>query len=70
MLRRVVSILAIIAGIWLWRRLWPAIVNEPATWLGDDWLSRLIGRLAAPLISVTESDPDLEPGAEPSEPTT
>lgn len=24
-------------GVWLGRRLWPAIRSEPSTWLGEDW---------------------------------
>ena len=36
------------SGLWLARRLWPAIRTEPATWLGDDWQQEAKRRLADP----------------------
>ena len=24
-------------GVWLGRRLWPAMRTEPSTWLGENW---------------------------------
>jgi hypothetical protein len=35
-------------GVWLVRRLWPAIKTEPATWLGEDWQDEAKRRLAGP----------------------
>ena len=37
MLRTLIWLGAVGAGVWLGRRLWPAIRTEPATWLGEDW---------------------------------
>ena len=35
---RLIAWLAVLAGgVWLGRRLWPAIKTEPATWLGENW---------------------------------
>ena len=34
--------LAAVAGLaWVCARLWPALRTEPATWLGEDWRSKL-----------------------------
>jgi hypothetical protein len=37
MMRLVLWAAVIGGGVWLGRRLWPAIRSEPSTWLGENW---------------------------------
>jgi hypothetical protein len=36
-MRLVLGAAIVAAGVWLGRRLWPAIRSEPSTWLGENW---------------------------------
>jgi hypothetical protein len=36
-MRLVLWAVVVAGGVWLGRRLWPAIRSEPSTWLGEDW---------------------------------
>jgi hypothetical protein len=45
------------SGLWLARRLWPAIRTEPATWLGEDWREEAKRRLAGTARRPVDSRP-------------